>query len=86
MWSRIGVDWLGLPADVVLDLPQIVCTGNVEVAVHNHRGLERFSPSVVTVRSSLGTVRVEGEELAVRRVTADAVAVTGRILAVRIGG
>lgn len=85
MWQRVAVDWLGLPADVVLDLPHIVWIGNLEVSVLNHRGLVLYSPARVVIGSTAGPVRVEGEGLAVRRVTSDAVHVVGRVRTVRVG-
>lgn len=85
MWQRVGVDWLGLPADVVLDLPHIVWTGNLEVVVANHRGLSLYSPERIVLGSSVGPVRVEGEALAVRRLSADSVEIVGRVRAVRVG-
>lgn len=85
MWQRVAVDWLGLPAEVVLDLPHIVWTGNLEVSVLNHRGLSMYAPERVVVASTLGPVRIEGDALAVRRVTADTVDVVGRVRSVRVG-
>lgn len=85
MWQRVAVDWLGLPADVVLDLPHIVWIGNIEVSVVNHRGLVLYGPARVVVNSSVGPVRVEGDGLAVRRVTTDAVDVVGLVRSVRVG-
>ncbi len=85
MWQRVAVDWLGLPADVVLDLPHIVWTGNLEVSVLNHRGLSLYTPSRIVVASTLGPVRIEGDGLAVRRVSADTVHVVGRVRTVRVG-
>ncbi|MCL6595079.1 MAG: sporulation protein YqfC [Firmicutes bacterium] len=85
MWQRIAVGWLGLPADVVLDVPHIVWVGHLQVAVANHRGLVLYSPSRVVIASSLGPVRVEGRDLAVRRVGADSVEVVGHVRTVRVG-
>ena len=85
MVARVMVDWLGLPVDVVRDLPRIVILGREEVVVSNHRGLERYAPGRITLRSSTGRVEVEGEALRVVSVTTESVRMAGRIHMVRLG-
>ena len=79
------VDWLGLPVDVVRDLPRIVILGREEVVVSNHRGLERYAPGQITLRGSTGLVEIEGEALRVVSVTTESVRMAGRIHMVRVG-
>jgi len=82
--ARALVDWLGMPADVVRDLPRIIVLGREEVVVSNHRGLLAYAPDHVSIRSSVGTVDVEGSRLRVAHVTADSVRVLGQVAAVRV--
>lgn len=85
MVGRVVVDWLGLPADVVRDLPRILVLGREEVTVSNHRGLTRYSPGRILLRSSVGIVQVEGESLRVVSVSPESIRIAGRIVAVRVG-
>lgn len=84
--GRVMVDWLGLPADVVRDLPRVVLLGREEVVVSNHRGLERYAPGRILIRSSVGAVLVEGDGLRVASITAESIRVRGRVHGVRVGG
>lgn len=79
------VDWLGLPADVVRDLPRVVVLGREEVVVSNHRGLAHYAPGRILVRSSVGIVQIEGDALRVVSVSPESVRIAGRVAAVRVG-
>ncbi len=68
-----------LPSEVVLDLPRLVLTGTEQLLVENHRGLQAYSRSEICLQTSLGVLRVSGEELDIKLITQDQVNIDGRI-------
>ena len=76
---------LGLPEEVVFDLPQIVLTGNFQVAIENHRGIVAYNRKEVRVLAGGGEVIVSGEDLVIRSIMANEVVIEGAIWGVRFG-
>ncbi|MFU0825387.1 sporulation protein YqfC [Clostridium sp.] len=54
---------LGLPRDVVLDIPQIIVTGNNEITIENHKGIIMFEEEEIKLNSNSGTISIRGKNL-----------------------
>ena len=54
------VEKLDLPRDLVLDLPKIVVTGDIEIIIENHKGIVIFDERQVKINSRIGLVSVYG--------------------------
>ena len=39
---EILVDKFDLPAEIVMDIPKIIITGNKEITIENHKGISSF--------------------------------------------
>src|SRR5690554_5571953 len=72
-------EYFELPSDVVLDLPRLVLTGDRQLVVENHRGLKMYSCTEVGLQTTVGSLTVSGEALNIKLITADRVAIDGRI-------
>lgn len=68
-----------LPRDLVLNLPRITIIGNEQLVVENHRGIIEYTLQQVRISTSLGEVRIEGENLTLRNIFPEEIAVEGKI-------
>ncbi len=65
---------LQLPSEVLAGVPKIELTGTQQVAMEPHQGLIEYGMEQISVRSSLGAVRITGSNLKIlvmnsRRIT-----------------
>lgn len=75
---------LGLPADIVFDLPRITLLGRLQLTVENHQGIRSFLAGRVIIATRDGQVVVEGDDLHVGVVREGEVSVTGLLRGVRL--
>ncbi|MFR2299238.1 MAG: YabP/YqfC family sporulation protein, partial [Clostridium paraputrificum] len=45
------VDKFDLPAEIVMDIPKIIITGNKEITIENHKGISNFEKNLIKVNS-----------------------------------
>lgn len=83
--SEMGI-WKDMVFEVTEDVPRIEWLGTKQIRVESHRGLTRFSPNIIEMTSSLGRLVIQGEEMAVRSLTADDATVEGYISCVAYEG
>ncbi len=80
--NRGLAETLGLPEDLVFDLPRLNMVGNLRAVVQNHRGLREYDSTSVVIDTSRGAMELTGEEMRVEVVTKDELVVKGNIRAV----
>lgn len=68
-----------LPKDIILNLPRISMVGNSQMLVENHRGVIEYTPQRIRINSTIGVIRVEGEDMDLKNIAADDVMITGLI-------
>ncbi|MFO7295102.1 MAG: sporulation protein YqfC [Caldicoprobacter sp.] len=68
-----------LPKDIMLNLPRISMIGNNQMLVENHRGVIEYTPEKIRLNSTIGVIRVEGEDMDLKNIAADDVMITGQI-------
>lgn len=78
-------DFLEIPNDVMLDLPKVVLIGNLQVFIENHRGVMEYTPELVKVLVGEGEIKITGEGLTLRNMTADEIIVEGKIKNIGLG-
>lgn len=85
---RRAVEWLDLPAEVLLDVPRIEAVGRFQVRLTNHRGLERFESNQVVVRlpGGDGFVIIRGRDLVIGWINPEELLVTGQIIEIQFEG
>ena len=77
-------DALELPSDVMMDAPRITMVGNKYCSVENHRGIFRYSETVIEINSVLGIIRTEGKKLTISSIYPDDIEITGEIVSLHI--
>ena len=75
---------LGLPKEIVFDLPRITILGGLQLTVENHQGVRAFLPGRVVIATRAGLVVVEGEDLRLGVVREGEVSVTGQLHGVQL--
>ena len=70
---------LALPKEVVLDLPLISLIGQEGVTVENHKGLMEYSAEQVRIGTGGGSLRIVGEQLELKQMSAALIVVKGRL-------
>jgi sporulation protein YqfC len=68
-----------LPKDIMLNLPRISMIGNNQMLVENHRGVIEYTPQKIRLNSTIGVIRVEGQDMDLKNIAADDVMITGVI-------
>ena len=68
-----------LPRDIMLNLPKISMIGNNQMLVENHRGVIEYTPQRIRVNSSIGVIRIQGNDMKLENIAADDIMITGEI-------
>jgi sporulation protein YqfC len=71
-----------LPKEIVLNLPKISMVGNNQMYVEIHKGIIEYTPQRIRVNSTIGVIRILGEEMTVKNIGAEEIIVTGEILSI----
>ncbi len=71
-----------LPGEVVAGVARIEITGGREVMIENHGGILEFGPNEIDVNSGGVILRIRGDELEIRAMTATELSVRGLVLSV----
>lgn len=72
-------DMLELPKDAVLDLPQIVISGNREISIDNYKGIILYSDTVMKINAKDFIITVTGTSLDISNIGNDDISVSGII-------
>jgi sporulation protein YqfC len=68
-----------LPKEITLNMPKMNLIGNNQMLVENHRGIIEYTPSLIRVNSTVGVIRIRGDELSLRNIAADDIMISGDI-------
>ena len=74
---------LALPKDAVLHLPRISLFGNLQCCVENHQGILQYTPERIGLQAGSYRIFIEGQELVITSLSAEAIYIEGRIGQVR---
>ncbi|WDH97620.1 sporulation protein YqfC [Paenibacillus urinalis] len=70
---------LDLPQDVLFDTPRLTLIGSNQLYIENHRGVVHFSEERLVLDLSSGRLEISGNNLLIRTILPEEVAVEGRI-------
>ncbi|MBQ5858647.1 MAG: sporulation protein YqfC [Peptococcaceae bacterium] len=76
--GRIG-RLLDMSKDAVLHLPRISLFGNLQCCVENHQGIVQYTQEKIGLNAGRYRIYIEGEDLVITSLSADAIYVEGRI-------
>ncbi len=79
---RAVTDMFDLPPDLLMGLPRISMAGREDMFVENHQGVIECTQKRIRFQTSAGLVKVTGEELVLKHVGAERIAIHGVIGAV----
>jgi len=74
-----AADTFDLPAEVLQGLPRLTITGGQRIIVENHQGLMDYTPQCIVVAGGKVTLKLLGNALELRAMTAEALLITGDI-------
>ncbi|XCP83689.1 sporulation protein YqfC [Roseburia hominis] len=72
-------DAANMPKDVVLGVPIVTITGQIEANVENYRGIIEYTDVLVRIQSKSGQIKISGRNLKISYYTNDEMKITGRI-------
>ena len=68
-----------LPKEIIMNLPQIILTGNTEVSIENYKNIIEYTDSKIRINTNSGVLLLEGNTLSLKQITAEHVTITGDI-------
>ena len=71
-----------MPKDVVLGVPIVTLTGQIEVSVENYRGIIEYTEVLIRIKTKHGQIKITGKNLQIAFYTHDEMKITGRVEAV----
>ncbi len=74
-----GIRKVGLPEEVLLDVPRVVLMGDQRVIIENHKGIVEYAGQSVRVRTACGLMEIQGNDLRLEYFGASDLVVLGRI-------
>ena len=75
--SEYIADALGMPKDVVMDLPKVSVCGDREIFVENHKGLVEYTDKEIRLKMKDGMIRVKGSGLRIIVMEYDRMVING---------
>ncbi|MGJ9381697.1 sporulation protein YqfC [Salipaludibacillus sp. CF4.18] len=73
------VNYLDLPADVVMDLPRITLVGNLHIYIENHQGVLLFTDKELKLALTDGELLIRGEQFIIKKIHAEEILLEGKI-------
>ena len=73
------VNTLELPKEIIFNLPLITIVGNEEINIENYKGVIEYSPEKIRINTECGVLKINGEKLSFKQITAENIIVTGII-------
>ena len=67
------------PKEILLHLPLISFIGQEEVTIENYKGILEYSEETVRIGTAAGILRLEGQGLCLKQLSAECMVVTGRV-------
>ena len=78
-FRRNMTEALELPKEILLHLPLISFIGQEEVTIENYKGILEYSEETVRIGTAAGILRLGGQGLCLKQLSAECMVVTGRV-------
>ena len=76
---KLAVNVLDLPEDLVHRVPRLIMTGDMQLSIENHKGVDLFTSELLRLRLDTGKLEIAGRDLSIRNILKDEVQVDGVI-------
>ena len=73
---------LDLPLDVISDVPRSEIMGNCQLRVENIRGVLDYNENSIKVNTTVGIIKIDGDELFIDSISDESIFIKGRIIRV----
>jgi len=77
--KRQLTELFSLPQEIILNLPQVIMTGQEEVTIENYRNIIEFTEAHVRVNTNNGVLKVSGTRLVLKHITTESITIKGDI-------
>ena len=77
--KRQLTELFSLPQEIILNLPQVILTGQEEATIENYRSIIEFTETQVRINTNNGVLRVSGNRLVLKHITTEGITITGDI-------
>ena len=81
-WKNKLAEITGAPKDVLLKVPIITITGDMELLVENYRGIIEYNCNVIRIETKIGKIRILGTQLFIVYYSVFEMKITGHIQSV----
>ena len=71
---------LDLPLDVVCDIPRSEIMGNSQICIENIRGVLDYNENCIKVNTTVGILKIDGDELLIDNISEESIFIKGRII------
>ncbi|MGB9780788.1 MAG: sporulation protein YqfC [Caldanaerobacter sp.] len=78
------IEAIDFPKDALLNFPKITIIGKSHLTVENHRGIVEYLPERVRINSTVGIIRIVGENMVINSIMTEVITITGEIKSVEI--
>lgn len=78
-WRQNLADLFELPREIVLNLPRLTVIGNLQCYLENHRGVIEYTSEKIRLSVNGGEIIIQGENLVIRYMENDEIAVDGNL-------
>jgi YabP family. len=75
-------DFFDIPGGIATGMPRIEISGGRQIMIDQHKGLIEYSPTEISVNSSNGIIRIRGDGMEIRAMTASQLIVSGLLFGV----
>ena len=72
-------DILEFPKEICCNIPNIIITGFEDMIIENYKGILEYSEETVRIGTAAGVLRLEGQGLCLKQLSAECMVVTGRV-------
>lgn len=76
-FTELLAESLGMPKDVMMDLPRVSICGDREIYIENHKGLLEYSDNMIRVKMNDGIIDISGTGLRIIIMEQDRMVVNG---------
>ena len=77
--QRVG-DIFDMPLGVISDAPRIELLGKNEIWVENIRGILDYNENCIKINTTVGILKIEGDEFFINSISDDSVNIKGTII------
>lgn len=71
---------LDLPLDILCDIPRSELMGNSQLNIENIRGVLDYNESSIKINTTVGIIKIEGDELFIEHISDESIFIKGRII------